>query len=65
MKWNSLIINKKFVKEGVIMKPFIVAIDVGAPRNIGWYCSTFEKEPGDNACGTIDDLPGLLEKKII
>lgn len=64
MKWNSLIINKKFVKEGVIMKPFIVAIDVGAPRNIGWYCSTLEG-PGDNACGTIDDLPGLLEKKII
>lgn len=46
------------------MKPFIVAIDVGAPRNIGWYCSTFEKEPGDNACGTIDDLPGLLEKRL-
>lgn len=47
------------------MKPFIVAIDVGAPRNIGWYCSTFEKEPGDNSCRTIDDLSGLLEKKII
>ena len=45
------------------MKPFIVAIDVGAPRNIGWYCSTFEKEPGDHSCGTIDDLPVLLEKK--
>ena len=45
------------------MKPFIVAIDVGAPRNIGWHCSTFEKEPGDNSCRTIDDLSGLLEKK--